>query len=208
MNIKELIQKALKGEATDEEKTALLGFDPDSTAAAARKSEAEKRKQAEKERDELKAKIEEAQAEIDEAKNAGKSGAEKEKLQLEKTLKKLQDAEAKAAKSEAEFAEHRRNAKLDTFLNGLDFVDAKARAIARHDFVTRFKDIDEKGMEDESAVKPILDSVRGDYKSLLKDTSGHGGGSREKGSGNPIPSDDPAKQSDEERTKALVKLTR
>lgn len=183
MNIKELIQKALKGELTDEEKTALSGFDPDSAAAAARKSEAEKRKQAEKERDELKAKIEEAQAEIDEAKNAGKSGAEKEKAQLEKALKKLQDAEAKAAKSEAEFAEHRRNAKLDGLLNGLKFVDGFDRDLIRPAFAANFKDLDENGLGDEGAVKPILEAFKSKSKAILADTSGHGGGSKDKGSG-------------------------
>lgn len=206
MNIKELIQKALKGETlTDEEKTTLSGFDPDSTAAAARKSEAEKRKQAEKERDELKAKIEEAQAEIDEAKNAGKSGAEKEKAQLEKTLKKLQDAEAKAAKSEAEFAEHRRNAKLDGLLNGLKFVDGFDRDLIRPAFAANFKDLDENGLSDEGAVKPILEAFKSKSKAILADTSGHGGGSKDKGSGNPATSN-PAKQTDGERAAHLRNL--
>lgn len=205
MNLKELIAKALKGELTDEEKKALSEVDPDSIAAAARKDEAAKRKQAEKEKADIQSKLEEAQAKIEEAENAGKSGAEKEKAALEKALLKVKAAEEKAAKAEADFSNHRRESALDRLMGSLKFVDGFEPDLIRPAFAARFKDLDENGLKDEAQTKAILEGFKASSKAILADTSGHGGGSRDKGQGS-IPSNDPSKQSDAERLKTLKSL--
>lgn len=207
MNLKELIAKFLKGDAlTDDEKKSLAEFDPDTIAAAARKGEADKRKQAEKEKADLQAKFDEAQAKLDEAAESGKSAAEKEKAAVEKTLSKLKAAEEKAAKIEADFSAHRRNAKLDSLLGSLKFVDGLDPDLIRPAFREKFKDLDETGLNDENATKAILTEFQKASKGILADTSGHGGGSREKGSGGFSRDADPSKQSDADRLKSLRNL--
>lgn len=186
MNLEELISKAVaaaKDGLSDEEKKALSEFKSDAIAAAARKDEAAKRKVEKDRADALQAKLDEAQAKIDEADNAGKSAAEKEKAALEKTLSKLKAAEDRAAKAEAEFSEHRRNSAVDRLFSSLKLVDGLDPDLIRPAFAAKFKDLDEAGLKDESQTKAILDGFRASSKAILADTSGHGGGSREKGSG-------------------------
>lgn len=183
MNLKELIAKALKGELTDEEKKDLAEFDLDSVAAAARKGEVEKRKAVEKEKADLQAKLDEAQAKIDEAQNDGKSAAEKEKAAREKDQKARIAAEEKASKLEADFNAHRRNSHIDRLLGSVKFVDGFDPGLIRDGFANKFKDLDEAGLTDEGQTKAILEAFKASSKGILADTSGHGSGSKDKGSG-------------------------
>ena len=85
MNIKQLIEKAIKGEAlTEEEKVALAAFDPDAMAAAARKKAEATTLAAQAEQATLAESLKAAQAKLDEAALSGKSDVEKLQAQLDR----------------------------------------------------------------------------------------------------------------------------
>lgn len=202
MNIKELLAKALRGEAlTDEEKAALAAFDPDKAvngaAAAARKA-------AEKERDTLKAQLDELQAKLDEAGNAGKSEVEQLKAQVAKLTKAVETAQAAATKAESDRKALLRGTKLDRIVGGLKFVDGIDVSLPRLALERALADLKDEDLDNADLVQPIVSGFMEKNKAILLDQSGGGAGTPPKdraGAGGG--SSDPAKMSDAERVKKL-----
>lgn len=174
MDIKAILAKVAKGEAlTDEEKAALAGFDPDkasdSKAAAARK-------EAEKQRDALKAQLADLETKLEEAGNAGKSEVEQLKSQLVKLTKAVEDQKQLTVKAEGEKRTLLRGLKLDRIMSGIKIVEGVDKDLPRLALEKAMSDLKDEDLDNETAVKPIVESFREKNKALLLDESGGGGG--------------------------------
>lgn len=204
MNIKELLAKALKGEAlTDEEKAALAAFDPDKAANGAA---AAARKAAEKERDTLKAQLDELQAKLDEAGNAGKSEVEQLKAQVAKLTKAVETAQAAATKAESDRKALLRGTKLDRIVGGLKFVDGIDVSLPRLALERALADLKDEDLENADLVQPIVSGFMEKNKAILLDQSGGGAGTPPKDRAGVAPgSSDPMKMTATERLTDLKK---
>lgn len=202
MSIKAILAKLQKGEAlNDDEKAEFAGFDPDKVAAAARK-------EGEKKAKELEAQMAELKDQLESAGNAGKSEAEKLKAESEKAAKKLAKMEQDLKQALEEKAKFIRDSKVEKIAGKIKLVPGIDPADAKALLAMKLAALKDEELDADDAVNPILDSFKKANKGMILDESGHGGGSRDKGPGLPLNDSDPSKQSDEERTKALLKLTR
>lgn len=203
MNIKELLAKVTKGETLTTEETAFLAaYDPDKASNGAA---AAARKKAEQERDALKIQLGELESKLDEAGNAGKSEVEQLKAQVAKLTKAVETATATAAKTEAEKKALVRGTKLDRIVGGLKFVNGLDASLPRMALEHALAGLKDEELDNEEAIKPILEGFTAKNKAILLDTSGGGAGTPAKGgagSGSGGPSD-PAKMSDIERATQL-----
>lgn len=206
MNIKAILAKLDKGEAlTDEEKTFLKNFDPDTVAAAARKKAEGEAKAAADKAAEMEAKLTELQEKID---NAGKSEAEKAKVEQAKIAKKLADYEARVETLAREKGEIVRGHKLAGIAGKLKFVDGVDRDLITGMLKAKFGTLKDEQLDDEKEVESVLKGFRESNKALLIDDSGHGSGQKRDGS-NPAGgagAKSPENQSDAERAAHLRKL--
>ena len=206
MNIKALLAKVAKGEPlTDEEKSILNNFDPDTVAAAARKKAEAEAKAASDKAAEMEAKLTELQEKID---NAGKTEAEKAKVEQAKIAKKLADYEAQVATLAREKAEIVRGHKLAGIVGKVKFVDGVDRDLITGMLKAKFGNLKDEQLDDEKEVEAVLKGFRESNKALLVDDSGHGSGQKRDGS-NPAGGagvKSPEKQSDAERAAHLKKL--
>ncbi len=197
MNTKEIIQKLLKGETlTDDERTALEAFDPDKAAKAAIDSAAAAaRRKAEEElakaQADLKAKSDEvasltakaAQLEESLKGNAQQGSQEMQVMrkQLEALTKRLEEADAKAAKLE-------KDARIDAliakagFNYGPGFSEKEINGLLH----AKLQTLDDEGLKDlEEAATPfdgvlhggIFKAHRETWKGALLDETGKGSGS-------------------------------
>ena len=206
MNIKALLAKVAKGEAlTDEEKSILNNFDPDTVAAAARKKAEAEAKAAADKAAEMEAKLTELQEKID---NAGKTEAEKAKVEQAKIAKKLADYEAQVATLAREKDEIVRGHKLAGIVSKVKFVDGVDRDLITGMLKAKFGNLKDEQLDDEKEVEAVLKGFRESNKALLVDDSGHGSGQKRDGS-NPAGgagAKSPEQQSDAERAVHLKKL--
>lgn len=206
MNIKELIQKALKGETlTAEETTALEGFDPqkqtDSAAAAARKEAESKVAKAAEEKAELEKKMQEYQQMLEEKDNAGKSELEKAQAQIAelsknyKTMTESLEAERKQAqqmKRAQSINEIRRKA-------GIQFADGLDHTMLQRHFENAFEGLD--NLDDDTIIKTKIDTFKTMNSAAIVDNSGHGSGTQ-KGA-NPTPTSKAPAENAADREKEL-----
>lgn len=205
MNIKEILAKLAKGEAlTDAEKAFVAEFDPDKTANSAA---AAARKAAEKERDTLKAKLVELETALDEAGSAGKSEVDQLKAQVTKLTKAVETAAANVAKAEGEKKALVRGTKLDRILGSLKFVDGLDASLPRLALERALADLKDEDLDNDEAIKPIVEGFTSKNKAILLDQSGGGAGTPPKdggrgGSGTPV---DASKMSDQQRAAHLRK---
>lgn len=176
MSIKAVLEKVRKGETLDdEEKQILADYDPDKSAAAARKGEAAKVK-------ELEAKLAELTEKLDEAGNAGKSEAEKLKIENDKTAKKLAEYKSQVEALTKEKGEIVRGYKLAKIAGGLKLVAGVDPELVSSALKSKLGTLKDEELDDEKAVLPILKAFRESNKALLLDESGHGAGLKNDGS--------------------------
>jgi DNA repair exonuclease SbcCD ATPase subunit len=207
MNIKAILQKVKTGESlSDEEKTFLDSYDPDSTAAAARKG-AEAKAKAEAERaTALQARIDEIEAKLSDAENGTKSESEKLKAQLAKLEKQAQDAQKKADEAEGRLRETVRGSHIDKLFGTLKIVDGVDRDAVRSIFAQSLKDLQDDDLATEAAQERVK-AFTAKNPALMLDTSGHGSGLNRKAMSTGT-ADDPARQTDQQRIDSLRSLTR
>lgn len=205
MNIKDILAKLAKGETiTDAEKAFALEYDPDKSANSAA---AAARKAAEKERDALKAKLAELEAALEDAGSAGKSEVEQLKAQVTKLTKAVETATANATKAEGEKRALVRGTKLDRILGTLKFVDGLDTTLPRLALERALADLKDEDLDNEDAVKPIIEGFTAKNKAILLDQSGGGAGTPPKdgGRGGSGASVEASKQSDQQRAAHLRK---
>jgi small-conductance mechanosensitive channel len=176
MNIKAILKKVTTGESlTDEEKTFLDGYDPDSTAAAARKgAEAKAKAEAEK-AIQLQARIDEIEAKLLDSENGTKSEAEKLKMQLAKLEKQAQDAQKKADEAEGRLRETVRGSHIDRLFGTMKIVDGVDRDAVRSIFAQGLKDLQDDDLSTDAALERVK-AFAEKNPALMLDTSGHGSG--------------------------------
>lgn len=180
MNIKAILAKVAKGESlTDEEKSILNSFDPDTVAAAARKKAEGEAKAAADKASEMEAKLTELQEKID---NAGKTEAEKAKVEQAKIAKKLADYEARVETLAREKGEIVRGHKLAGIVGKLKFVDGVDLDLITGMLKAKFGNLKDEQLDDEKEVEAVLKGFRDSNKALLVDDSGHGSGQTRDGS--------------------------
>jgi len=176
MNIKTILQKVKTGEGlTDEEKTFLDSYDPDSTAAAARKGAEAKAKAESEKAIALQARIDEIEAKLSDAENGTKSESEKLKAQLAKLEKQAQDAQKKADEAEGRLRETVRGSHIDKLFGALKIVDGVKREGVRNLFAEALKDLQDDDLSTDAAQERVKAFAQ-DYPALILDTSGHGSG--------------------------------
>jgi len=141
----------------------------DTAAASARKAEKAKA-------DQLAARVAELEALAETAANAGKSEAEKLKLEYDKATKRAKELEDRAVKTETEFRNHRRGNAIDRHLGSLAFLPGLDRSLIKPAFAGLFADVADEDLEDADKIKPILEAFKAKSKAILADTSGHGSG--------------------------------
>lgn len=206
MSIKAILAKIAKGESlTDEEKSILNSFDPDTVAAAARKKAEAEAKAAADKAAEMEAKLTELQEKID---NAGKTEAEKAKVEQAKIAKKLADYETQVATLAREKGDIVRGHKLASIAGKMKFVDGVDRDLITGMLKAKLGTLKDEELDDDKAVEPVLKAFRESNKALLIDDSGHGSGQKRDGS-NPAGgagAKSPEQQSDAERLAHLRTL--
>lgn len=183
MTIKDILAKLAKGETLTEAETQFLGqYDPDKAAndaaAAARRKAEEAQQKAEKERDELKAKIEDLQKKVEDASSAGKTDQEKQS-QLVKTLSdQVQALTKRLETADKEKAQLTRNQTLDVIRQnaGVHFVDGVDEGAMAGLFRGEFEGLTDEQLADETVVKGVVDKFAERFKGVIRDSSGHGGG--------------------------------
>ncbi len=176
MTIKDLLAKMLKGDTlTDEEKKLVQEYDPDATAAAARrKAEADAKRLADK-----LAELEAANADLakkaDEAGSAGKSEADKFTKQVEALSKQVEALTKAKADADATAARLGREQKIGQLRakHGVKFVDGVDPALVEGAFARVFDGLET--FDDEAEVKTRLQAFKAANKALIADT-GHGTG--------------------------------
>jgi len=196
MTIKELIQKALKGETlTDEERGLLDAFDPDKAAKSAIDSAAASaRRKAEEELTKAQAELKAAQEKVNELNgkvaqyeetikgNAQQGNAELKVMQaqLEQLTKRAAEADAKAARVE-------KNSRIDAIIERAGFkygaaFDGKAINGLLH---AQLEALDDAGLKEIEEAKTPFDSLlhgqlfkghKEKWKGALLDESGKGSG--------------------------------
>lgn len=177
MNITDLLTKLLKGESlTDEEKDFAAKWNPNDTAAAARKKAEERLKASEDAKVDLQRQLDELREQMESASGTGKSELEKTKAALEKATKQLQDMQTKVEGLNQEKADLVRNHQIDRIFGGIQFVDGIERDMIREVFARKFSDMKDEDLADESAVKPVLEAFTKANKAIIADNSGHGSG--------------------------------
>lgn len=179
MKIKDILTKVSKGEQlTDDEKKALAEFDPDATAAAARRKaeqdadtlKADKEALA-KQLADLNAKI----ADMDKGKMTEAQKAEAEKADLKKAIADLQQ---KFADKDAESKKLARAAKVTGLIqkSGIKFVDGVDAEILSNALAGTLAGVPDDKLDAEDVVKPLLEGFRAKNKAVILDTTGHGAG--------------------------------
>lgn len=182
---------------------AKLGDDAPALQAALDASAASARKAEKAKADQLAARVAELEALAENAANAGKSEAEKLKLEYDKATKRAKELEERAAKAESEFRNHRRGNAIERHLGSLALLPGLDRSLIKPAFAGLFNDVADDELEDAEKVKPIIEAFKAKSKAILVDTSGHGSGDSTRPRGVLPTSDDPSKQSDADRLKAL-----
>lgn len=205
MNVKELIAKVLRGDAlTDAEKEHLTKYDPDSVAAAARKSEKERADRLEAEATAAKADL--AKVKLD-AESAGKTEAQKIADAIKANEAKI-DALTKERDTErAARSAMVRTQKEDAVIGRVKLLPGVDPEVARLALRHKLKDLKDEDLAGD-AVNPVLTDFIARNKAIIQDESGSGSGTQNDGqnrSGGSGPTD-PSKQTDAERMKALRKL--
>lgn len=181
MNIKNIIEKVLKGETlTDEEKTELRDYNPQKdldNAAAAVKARYEKRlNETKAEADSLKAKIQELETDAEEKAKGGKTELEQLQAKLSKIEKQAADRDAQVKALEDEKAQIMRSNKVAKIMAGVKFIDGLNPDIGKLALETSLKELKDDELDDELSLKPVLDKFREENKAILADTTGGGSG--------------------------------
>lgn len=190
MEIKDIIQKALKGEAlTDDEKSAVKDFDfgkyIDGAQADARRK-AEAGLESEKtERAKLATQIEELQKQV-KAKDGEKLTVTE---QLQRALSDLQSKFEASEKRTLELSQAQakatRTAKVQALTKkyGIQFIEGVDPSILNAALESTLATVEDARLEDDTLVKPLFDSFRTANKAVIKDLSGGGAGTPPKGAG-------------------------
>lgn len=187
MKIKELAAKVLKGEAlTDEEKLFLEKYDDDAINKQINDKIAAEKKKAESKAggaiDELNARIAALSEELEQAK-AGGSETEKLKRELEKTLKKAGELEAKAAAKDSEIKNLVRKHALSGIRSRVQLVDGVSPAFVDMALEASLKDLED--LSDEDGVTKAIERFKTENPRLIA-AGGAGTGTPPKGaSGQP-----------------------
>ena len=181
MKIKEILKKVAAGEAlTDEEKTFLSSYDPESDDSRIPKSrldqEIQKVKEEKARADKLDGELADLKERLEELENSGKSEAEKAKAASDKEIARLQKEIAAVSKERDEaktsLAKSERTAKISALAGKHNFADAEYL-----DYLANSKGID---LNDDTAVagfiKELTASSPQHFTSSAKSGGGTGGG--------------------------------
>lgn len=179
MNIKQLIEKAIKGEAlTEEEKVALAAFDPDAMAAAARKKAEATTLAAQAEQATLAESLKAAQAKLDEAALSGKSDVEKLQAQLDRAAADVSEKNEAIAGLHASQKAADRAGKMNGLLSkaGISFVkgvDPELMQSAARDVLGTLSD---DQLDNPVTVATMLESFKQANAAVIVDPTGGGTG--------------------------------
>lgn len=156
MDIVKLIQKAIDGTLSDDDKAQLKGWKPDDTSDK------------DAEIAELKAKL----ALETNAKDKSAGSLKTMQQQLDQLTKTIAEEKAAREKASAEAAAMRRSQAIDGIRskNGINFIDGIDQAITRNAFEAAFKDI--QNLEDETAVKTAVEAFRKSNGGLIRAAEG------------------------------------
>ncbi len=170
MNVKELIERLLKGEAlTDAEKKALSEWQQPDVEKIANDRAAKARREAEADAAKAKAALDAAMAQLEELKQkdaetlttAEKSAKRMEALEAQ--IKNLMEANAKA---EADRARLIRDGKIDKLMSGINLIDGVSRDMVRGTLSTLLSDVD---LDDEAVVTCHLEKFKNANSSIIAD---------------------------------------
>lgn len=177
MKITELLQKVTKGESlTDEEKKFLADYNPEADESRIPKArldaESTKRKEAESRADGLQAKLDELNEKLENLENAGKTENERQKIEADKAIKKMQ-AELEKLKQErdtatTELATARRSAKIAEIAAKYKFSDATYL-----DYLAGKEKID---LDDDGAVTTYMGGLAKSLPQMFASQARSGGG--------------------------------
>jgi hypothetical protein len=174
MTIKEILAKVGRNEAlTDEEKSAIVAFDPDAAmnaaAAAARKKAETEAQKATSDLSAAMARLSELETKLAEAGGKGKSEVDTMRAQLDAVQKKVADLTAERGKliREQKLADVIRG-------SGIQFVKEVDGSIMRRALEGEFAPLSDEDLADADKCKPIVDTFRARNKAVILDASGHG----------------------------------
>lgn len=179
MNVKELIEKSLNGEAlTDAEKKALSEWQQPDVEKIANDRAAKARREAEADAAKAKAALDAAMAQLEELKQkdaetlttAEKSAKRMEALEAQ--IKNLMEANAKA---EADRARLIRDGKIDKLMSGINLIDGVSRDMVRGTLSTLLSDVD---LDDEAVVTGHLEQFKNANSAIIAAGDFKGGGSK------------------------------
>ena len=206
MNITELLQKVIKGETlTDEEKTAIGSYNPqtaiDSAAGSARKEAEAKLLKVNEASAEMQKQIETLTAQNLAKQNEGQSENEKAQSQIVELSKRLEAQEDAMKAKDAAIATATRKSTIDSIrkANGIKFADGLDSGMLENHFATSFDGIDD--LTNMDVIKPKVEAWRKLNAAAIVDTSGHGAGTTP---GNPSDANTNAPVSMEARAKELA----
>lgn len=183
MDIKAIIEKLKKGEALDDaEKKALAEFDlqkhVDGAQAEARRKAEEKAETERKEREKLAAQIADLEGKL-KAKD-GEKLSETEKLQqaIRDLSAKFEASEKRSQELTAAQAKAQRSAKVQEIAKklGVSFIDGVDAKILAGALEGTLASVADDKLDDESLVKPLVESFKNANKAVIRDQSGGGGG--------------------------------
>lgn len=168
MNIKEILAKvAKKEELTQEELDFLAAYDPqkdiDTASAAARRDGEKKAKDAVAKQTELQKQIDDLKTQLEAKEQEGKTGSE----QLEKLAKKIKTLEEKNAASEAKLAASERLESIREAAKAAGVVPAEGISAKSMESLLDAAFGDTK-MDDEDAVKAVLDQFKKDNPAMIR----------------------------------------
>lgn len=191
MNTKQLIEKMLKGEAlTDEEKATLTAFDPDASAAAARKKAEATADAAKAEQAKLADSLKAAQAKIDAAALEGKSDTEKLQAQLDRAAAELADKNEAIAGLHASQKAADRAGKVRGLLSkaGIAFVSGVDQGLMQSAARDVLSTLSDEQLENPATVNTMLESFKQANAAVIVDPTGSGTGApASDGTGAPAP---------------------
>ena len=183
MNIKELLQKIINGEAlSEDEKNFISKYDPESDENRIPKSrldkEIQRAKEAQDRANKLQENIDDMQSRLDELENAGKSETERMQLKHEKEIAKLQEAIAALTterdNASAKLAKSERVAAIGKIATNHNFIDFEYL-----DYLAEQNGLD---LNDNTAVGDFMKNLINDKPELFKSNAKSGSGTKSYGS--------------------------
>lgn len=210
MDIKAIIEKLKKGEALDDaEKKALAEFDlqkhVDGAQAEARRKAESALADEKKEREKLAGQIADLEKKLKDKEGEKLSVTEQLQRALQDLQQKFEASEKRSAELAAAQAKAARSAKVQDLAKkyGVSFIDGVDAKILAGALEASLASVADDKLDDESLVKPLVESFKTTNKAVIRDQSGGGGGTPPRDGG--APANDGHLQSAAEREKELKK---